>query len=133
MPKLPTMPKLPILPALLFLACCSAPTSEQQAALAAEGFYRHLVAGEYEQFLEGKAGADSLPEAYREQLLTGYQQFMDKQQRAHGGITDVRISNVRKDTLTDYTSVLLILCYGDSTQEEIIVPMVHHNGTWRIR
>ena len=118
---------------LIGLAACSQLSREQQAALAAEGFYSHLVAGEYELFLEGKAGADSLPGSYREQLLEGYQQFMDKQQRAHGGIREVRVSNARKDTLTDYTTVLLLLCYGDSTQEEIVVPMVERNGRWRMK
>ena len=117
----------------LFLACCSSPTPEQQAALAAEGYYRHLIAGEYEQFLEGRVGADSLPADYREQLLTGYSQFLAQQQRAHQGIRAVTVSNARKDTLTDYTTVLLLLSYGDSTQEEIVVPMVHHNGRWRMR
>jgi len=121
--------------ALLFFvaACGDRLSSEELAALAAEGYYRHLVAGEYEKFLEGRVGADSLPDSYREQLLTGYKQFMAQQQRVHQGIVDVTVSNARTDSLTDYTSVFLLLCYGDSTQEEIIVPMVNHNGRWRMR
>jgi len=121
--------------ALLFFvaACGDRLSSEELAALAAEGYYRHLVAGEYEKFLEGRVGADSLPDSYREQLLTGYKQFMAQQQRVHQGIVDVTVSNARTDSLTDYTSVFLLLNYGDSTQEEIIVPMVNHNGRWRMR
>lgn len=123
---------------LLALSCwqgCSSELSpEQQAAMAAEGYYRHLLAGEYEQFLEGRVGTDSLPEAYREQLLTGYRQFMAQQQEKHDGITAVSVSNVRTDSLDAYTSVFLLLCYGDSTQEEIIVPMVDTgDGRWRMR
>ena len=106
---------------------------EERAALAAKGYYTHLVKGEYEQFLEGKAGGDSLPDAYREQLLTGYKQFMAQQQTAHRGIREVQVSTARKDTLADYVSVMLILCYGDSTNEEIVVPMVEHNGCWRMK
>ena len=120
--------------ALFALLSCSSPLSpEQQAALAAEGYYRHLLAGEYDQFLEGRAGADSLPDSYREQLLTGYRQFMAQQQEKHDGITAVSVSNVRTDSLDHYTSVFLLLCYGDSTQEEIVVPMVVHNGSWRMK
>ena len=120
--------------ALFALLSCSSPLSpEQQAALAAEGYYRHLLAGEYDQFLEGRAGADSLPDGYREQLLTGYRQFMAQQQEKHEGITAVSVSNVRTDSLDHYTSVFLLLCYGDSTQEEIVVPMVEHNGSWRMK
>jgi len=114
--------------------CSSELSPEQQAALAAEGYYRHLLAGEYEQFLEGRVGTDSLPEAYREQLLTGYRQFMAQQQEKHGGITTVSVSSVRTDSLDAYTSVFLLLCYGDSTQEEIVVPMVDAgDGRWRMK
>jgi len=138
MPKLPILPILPIAPILALTAIaaltnCSSPTPEQQAALAAEGYYTHLATGDYTHFLEGKVGADSLPDDYREQLLTSCQQFMAQQQRAHGGISEVRVSNARRDTLTDYVTVLLILCYGDSTQEEIVVPMVDRNGRWQMR
>ena len=112
---------------------CANPSPEQQAALAAEGYYRHLVAGQYEEFLEGRVGADSLPADYREQLLAGCRQFMAQQQRVHQGIVGVTVSNARTDSLSDYTSVFLLLNYGDSTQEEIIVPMVNHNGRWQMR
>lgn len=140
-PIRPIRPIRPISPislisfiALFALLSCSSPLSpEQQAALAAEGYYRHLLAGEYDQFLEGRAGADSLPDSYREQLLTGYRQFMAQQQEKHDGITAVSVSNVRTDSLDHYTSVFLLLCYGDSTQEEIVVPMVVHNGSWRMK
>ena len=118
---------------ILLLASCAQPTPEELAGLAAQGYYRHLVAGEYEQFLEGRVGADSLPDDYREQLLAGYRQFMAQQQEKHDGITAVSVSNVRTDSLDHYTSVFLLLCYGDSTQEEIVVPMVVHNGSWRMK
>ena len=48
---------------LVFLAlcACSSPTPEEMASLAAKGYYEHLLKGEYDKFLEGKAGSDSLP------------------------------------------------------------------------
>ena len=113
-----------------FMGCSSEPTAEERAAQAAKTYYDHLVAGRYDEFLEGRAGADSLPADYREQLLVSCQQFMAQQTKAHQGISDVRISNARTDSLVGYTSVFLRLCYGDSLQEEIVVPMVEHNGRW---
>ena len=115
------------------MACSSEITPEEQASLAAKGYYTHLVAGEYEKFLEGKLGGDSLPDDYREQLLTGYRQFMAQQERAHKGIREGRVSNAKTDSLAGYTSVFLILCYGDSIDEEIVVPMVNHQGRWRMK
>ena len=115
-----------------FVGCGSA-TPEELASLAAEGYYRHLVAGEYEQFLQGRVGCDSLPEDYREQLLAGYKQFMAQQQTAHQGILGVQVSNARRDTTLQLMQVFLLLQYGDSTQEEIVVPMVEHDGRWRMK
>ena len=123
-----------VLCTLYFSTQCAKLSPEEQAALAAEGYYRHLVAGEYEKFLEGRVGADSLPSDYRSQLIDGYRQFISQQQAAHQGIIDVSVTNVRTDSLDAYTSVFLLLCYGDSTQEEVIVPMVSlPDGRWRMR
>jgi len=118
---------------MLLLAACSSPSPEELASLAAKGYYDHLLAGEYALFLEGKNGADSLPDDYREQLLTAYKQFMATQQKNHHGIREVRISNAKTDTLQKYTNVFLVLCFGDSTNEEIVVPMVEQRGKWRMK
>lgn len=118
---------------MLLLGACSGPTPEEMASLAAKGYYDHLLRGEYQQFLEGKSGADSLPDAYREQLLVGYKQFMALQQKNHRGIREVRISNAKTDSLEKYTSVFLVLCFGDSTNEEVVVPMVEQQGRWRMK
>jgi len=119
--------------ALLVAACSSTPTREELAGLAAKGYYQHLVAGEYEQFVEGRLMADSLPADYRLQLIEGYKQFVAQQLEARKGIQEVSVSRAYTDSLADYTNVLLMLCYGDSTTEEVVVPMVEHNGRWRMK
>ena len=118
---------------LMGLVGCESPSREQLASLAAEGYYRHLTMGEYERFLEGKAGADSLPADYREQLLVGYKQFLEQQRTTHHGIRGVQTTNARMDSTLQLMQVFLLLEYGDSTQEEIVVPMVECNGRWRMR
>ena len=119
--------------ALTGFAACMGMSPEEQAALAAQGYYRHLAAGEYEQFLEGRVGTDSLPADYREQLLTACRQFAAQQQHAHGGISGVEVASAVTDSLDDYTCVMLLLCYGDSTAEGIAVPMVCRDGRWRMK
>lgn len=122
---------------LLALAGCVSPTSEQMASLAAKGYYEHLIRGEYESFLEGVDVPDypavheeaGLP-SYYDQLLDNYRQFMAQQQSAHGGIREVRIVRAKMDSIQHYTNVFLTLCFGDSTNEEIVVPMVNRGGRW---
>ena len=112
---------------------CKQPTPEELATLAAKGYYTHLAAGEYEHFLEGKAGADSLPADYREQLLVGCKQFLVQQKERHQGIVAVSAPRAQMDSTLQQMQVFLILQYADSTQEEIVVPMVEHNGRWQMK
>lgn len=128
---------------LVFLGCAEQPSKEQLASMAAKGYYEHLARGEYDQFLEGldkMTFMDSLEMAeeprlsYRTQLTDNLRQFMAQLEEQHGGICDVSVSNVRIDTLVDYTSVFLVLSFNDSTKEEIVVPMIEReNGSWRMR
>lgn len=125
---------------LFFLACflllsCSKGTPEQQAAHAAQKYYNCLADGYVEGFLEGKAGVGDLPSAYCEQLLQAYKLYLADIQRKHQGLREVRISpNVgRRDSTLHLTHAFLLLCYADSTQEEITVPMVESEGQWRMK
>ena len=130
------MRRLVYLVLLVFLAqwaACSSPTREELASLAAKGYYQHLIEGDFEHFLEGRVMADSLPDDYRSQLIDGYSQFLAQQVKARGGINEVRISRAYTDSTQQYTSVLLMLCYGDSTSEEVVVPMVERNGRWMMK
>ena len=119
---------------LLFLGACGGGTTpEELASLAAEGYYRHLLRGEYEQFMAGKDGLDDMPDDYREQMRAAYKQYMAQQKEVHRGILDVRVSNAKTDSSLHLTNVFLVLCFGDSTNEEITVPMVEREGRWRMR
>ena len=118
---------------VLLLTACGGASREELASLAAKGYYEHLIRGEYDHFLEGRLMADSLPDDYRLQLLDSYHQFITQQQKSRGGINEVRISRAFTDSTQNYTSVLLMLCYADSTYEEVVVPMVERNGRWRMK
>lgn len=119
---------------LLFLGACGGGTTpEELASLAAEGYYRHLLRGEYEQFMAGKDGLDDMPDDYREQMRAVYKQYMAQQKEVHRGILDVRVSNAKTDSSLHLTNVFLVLCFGDSTNEEITVPMVEREGRWKMR
>ena len=118
---------------VIVVACSTGVSREEQAALAAKGYYAHLVQGEYEQFVEGRFMADSLPADYRSQLIEGYKQFVAQQLEARKGIQEVSVSRAYTDSLAGYTNVLLMLCYGDSTTEEVVVPMVERDGRWMMK
>ncbi len=126
--------------AALLVACGSGPSREELASLAAKGYYDHLIHGEYEQFYEGldhrtlpDGTALSDDDAYRSQMLDNLRQFMAQQEQAHRGVLEVRVSNAATDTVQQLTNVFLVLCFADSTNEEVVVPMVERNGAWRMK
>ena len=126
--------------AALLVACGSGPSREELASLAAKGYYDHLIHGEYEQFYEGldhRTLSDgttlSTDSAYRSQMLDNLRQFMAQQEQAHRGVLEVRVSNATTDTVQQLTNVFLVLCFADSTNEEVVVPMVERNGAWRMK
>ena len=138
--KLGLLGRLGMLVMLVLLASCGSATKEELASLAAKGYYDHLIHGEYEQFYEGldhrtlpDGTALSDDDAYRSQMLDNLRQFMAQQEQAHRGVLEVRVSNAATDTVQQLTNVFLVLCFADSTNEEVVVPMVERNGAWRMK
>jgi len=103
------------------------------AAKAAKQYYDYLLEGKFEAFVDGQYRPDSIPGSYRDQLITNMKMFMGQQQREHRGIKETRIVNAEADTARHEANVFLVFCYGDSTIEEVLVPMVEHQGIWYLR
>lgn len=131
----------------IFMACGEKQTTDDpnlaDARQTVQQGYEHLLAGNYEAFLASKAYADSLPNDYREQMLTNYKQFINNQQKVHGGITSMSVNRAMyaksnagippTDTLNKEIYVFLLLNFADSTQEEIVVPTVKQGGGWKMK
>ena len=134
------MRKFAVIVLLAVLAACGTATKEELASLAAKGYYDHLIHGEYEQFYEGM-DQRTLPDGttlsdeavYRSQMLDNLRQFMARQAQEHRGVLEVRVSNATTDTVQQLTNVFLVLCFADSTNEEIVVPMIERHGAWRMK
>ena len=120
---------------LALSACMSKGTPEEEAAKAAQSYYALLVERHVNEFLDGKLLSDSLPEDYRLQLQQVYEQYVQEMDDKHEGIREVRVSEnvARRDSVLQLTYAFLILCFGDSTQEEITVPMVEQDGVWKMK
>ena len=120
---------------LIGLMGCQEVSLEQQAAEAAQGYYQCLLDGYPDGFLAGKAAYDEMPSDYRDQLVKANEQYVKDMQQKHNGLRSVAISpNVgRSDSTLNVVYTFLLLSYGDSTQEEVTVPMVQVDGDWKMR
>ena len=126
---------------LIVLYACSSTTPEELAASEARDYYDCLTDDDVKGFMKGKADVDSLPAFYREQLQKAVEQYLSDLKAKHGGLSSVRVSEEHyvdnseacRDTSLHLTYAFLILCFSDSTQEEIMVPMVERDGQWLMK
>lgn len=128
---------LTLIGAMIFLfASCGGDNGhsrEEIAAKAAKQYYDSLLVGGYAYFASGFIGTDSLPPHYKEQLLVNAKQYILGQKKQHNGIVDVRIVSAKTDSVTKVTNVFLTLCFCDSVNEEIVVPMIEEYGLWKMK
>ena len=115
------------------MACGEEPTPEDAAMASAQQSYESLLEGDYESFLAGRADAEQMPASYREQLVANMKMFADQMQQEHHGMKEVRIVNCTADTARHSANVFLVICFGDSTIEETVVPMVENQGRWLMK
>lgn len=120
---------------LTMLSCRRAegPKPEELAGKAAKLYYENLIAGNYAAYVDGFYRPDSIPGSYREQLITSAKQYVAQMKEDHKGLVAVDIAGAKADTAKHVGHAFLMLCFKDSVREEIVVPMVLHDGNWMLR
>lgn len=119
--------------AMVIVACTSSLDEGEVAARAAKEYYGYLLQGNIASFVDGHYRPDSIPDTYREQLITNTKMYVNQQNEEHRGIKDIRIVDAKTDMQKHAANVFLVLSYGDSTSEEIVIPMVESGGVWYLR
>jgi len=118
--------------ALIFTAC-SHKDEGKVAANAAKLYYENLIAGKYNDFVDGIYRPAQIPETYRTQLIESAKMFVRQLETEHRGVREIRVSNGVLDSTSTSASAYLVLCFGDSTSEEMLVPMVKHDDLWLMK
>ena len=117
------------------VAACSSSTAkpDDAAAQAAQEYYDSLKNGGYDFFTDMHHQPESIPASYREQLVTNTKMFWSELNKLHGGVSEVRVANCISDSLHSTANAFLLLCFSDSTKEEIVVPMIKVNDRWMMK
>ncbi len=119
----------------LGLSSCKkeSPDPSYFAGIAAKGYYDLLLEGKYQEFVAGYNQPNRLPQSYQDQLLLNAKMFVEQQQEEHKGVSAVNVLNAKADTAHHVADVFLQMVYGDSTKEQVVVPMVEVKGEWKMR
>lgn len=103
------------------------------AGIAAKGYYDLLLVGKIQEFTDGYQVPNRIPKGYREQLLLNTQMFVEQQKEEHQGMKKVEVISAKADTTHRLADVFLSVVYGDSTKEQIVVPMVLVKDQWKMK
>lgn len=119
---------------LVFASCKKeTPDPGYFAGIAAKGYYDLLLEGKYNDFVAGYNQPNRIPKGYHEQLLLNARMFMEQQQEEHKGLAGILVLYAKADTARHVADVFLQMVYGDSTKEQVVVPMVQVHGDWKMR
>ena len=119
---------------LVFASCKKeTPDPGYFAGIAAKGYYDLLLEWKYNDFVAGYNQPNRIPKGYHEQLLLNARMFMEQQQEEHKGLAGIHVLHAKADTARHVADVFLQMVYGDSTKEQVVVPMVLVRGDWKMR
>ena len=97
--------------------------------MAAERYYDYLLNEDYDSYVSGFLGADSMPQELRTQMVDLMAQYMAEQKSK--GLYDVVATSEELHDSTAY--VFLEMQYADSISEQIAIPLVFHDKRWQLR
>lgn len=119
----------------MMVVSCSEKKIDQKEVVGktAKLYYEYLLQGKYDAYVDGFHRPDSIPRNYRSQLIDNAKMFMAQQKEEHNGIVGVEVGNVTIDTALHAANVFLVLSYGDSIKEQVLVPMIQKNDIWMMR
>lgn len=112
-------------------AACGDKKESHPAGEAAMMYYGYLLKGQYAEYVNAIAYSDSMTDDYKNQMVDLTAQYMAREKELRGGLVNVELIG---DTIAEnMASAFIELIYGDSTREEIAVPMVLCNGVWKLQ
>lgn len=117
---------------LLLAACGKKLNDHEKARRTAEKYYGYLIAGDADSYARSIHNYDSLPAEYRTQLCDMFAQYIDDERSLRGGL--VAVTAIR-DTIINgkYAHVFLEVAFGDSTTEQVSLPLVCTEKGWKLK
>lgn len=120
-----------VLCVLLGVLSCKKESREDAAAQMALTCYQHLIAEEYDAYLQAMVDYEHMPASYREELKALLAQYVRKEMTERGGFSNVTVNS---DTIIGTrANVFLQVKFKDGSTEEISVPMIYVGNDWKLQ
>lgn len=106
---------------------------EQIAGRAAVQYYGYLQHRDFPAFVDGTYFGKPIPKEYRALLEKNAENFVHDQDSLRRGIKSVKFSRANLMNDTTLAAVYLNISFGDSTTEEVLVPMIKRKDVWYMK
>lgn len=117
-----------IFAAVLTVVSCK---KEATAMAAAEHYYKCLMDSDYNTWIDGTIHSEALTPEIRQERIDMMRQYLHAEQQHRKGL---QAAKALRDTIVeDNAFVFMELQFGDSTSEEILVPMVRVGEIWKMK
>jgi hypothetical protein len=93
---------------------------------------RYLT-NDYESYLNEVDYGVELDTVQQQMVIAMHKQFADYQEKKHGTVAYVRMTDVVKEENDSACFVHYIVVYSDSTEESAVMKVVEENGEWKIK
>lgn len=119
----------------LMVSCASSQEKpfENPSEEEVERIYGLYLAGRYEEYVDEMLSCDSMPTAYRQQMVDLHRQHAHRQNEKHRKALRATVERIEPTTTGRQANVFLRVEYSDRSQEVILLSMVRHNDRWRLK
>ena len=93
---------------------------------------RYLT-NDYDLYLNDVDYGVELDTVQQQMLVAIHKQFADYQEKRHGAVAYVRMTDVVKEENDSACFVHYIVVFSDSTEESAVMKVVEENGEWKIK
>lgn len=104
-----------------------------EADSAAVNFYKLRTNGKYAEYVSAMHSCDSMPETYRKNMAMMIEQHQAEVMKNKKGVKCVNVIRCELHNNDRMANVFLNVTFNDSTQEEVMLPLVHDGKQWRIQ
>ncbi len=128
---------LPILLAvcLLLFSACRKKEADRESLVGqvALEYYGYLLRGDCASYVDAVWREKPLRPSERAELIDNVKMFAAGQEKERCGIKSADVDRVEISADGLSADVFLLLLYGDSTREQVLLPMTSHGGIWYLR
>lgn len=119
----------------LMASCAS--TQEQQpdepSVEEVERIYGLYLNGRYEEYVDEMLSCDSMPTAYRQQMVYLHKQHACRQSENNRKAIRVTVERIETTTTRRQANVFLRVEYSDQSQDVVLLSMVRDGERWRLK